>query len=569
VASITVWNRLEPRPRTTSITDSLAARLRDPLWTLTRQWQLGEFRGVDTGSPAFVELAGQCSRFTAWETAGRPSRPLPAAPLEGIAQAEARSPDLTLRVELGQTFETCLADAGVPNVAGAFRAAFPIVPATGASSLDPADRDAAELLQVCRGRALDGVSLLHEVRGSPPAIPAVVRVPSPAVAAVQQALQRFVEWAVPVYGTIGRDDAVAWRPDRLDYAWGVTTEPPAPATFSVRPTKHGDLDWFSFDLRTPGAGDASAQARVGTAFRRSALPTHVRVRGMPNARFWDFERATTDVGDVRPDTRDIAKLLLIDFMLLQGNDWFLVPLEQPVGTACRIETTVVHDVFGDLSIIPRANAPVAGVPSPWTMFSHSLEGIAGGVADVFVVPPTAGSAILSGPVVEEVAFVRDDLSQLVWGIERLIEGAAGSPLRGLERHAAQAGPNLQPAPGPVGALRYRIQSPVPIYWIPFLPILTGDQFGAVLLERSALLSTAPGGALTTIEPAGRILRPTALGATPYRVREEEIPPTGVQLSRMFQRARWTDGSAYLWVARRTSSGTSERTNPLRFDIAAE
>jgi hypothetical protein len=45
----------------------------------------------------------------------------------------------------------------------------------------------------------------------------------------------------------------------------------------------------------------------------------------------DFEQATTDVGDIRADTRDIAKLLFIDFVLLQGNDWFVLPLEQPVG----------------------------------------------------------------------------------------------------------------------------------------------------------------------------------------------------------------------------------------------
>src|SRR5262245_9226546 len=147
MASITVWNRLEPRPRTTAVTESLAACLRDPLWILTRQWQLGEFRGADTGSPAFVELAGRYSRLTAWETDGQPSRALPAAPLEGIAQAEARTPDLALRVELGQIFETCLADTGVANVLGAFRAVFPIAPAT--TALDPADREAAELLQIC------------------------------------------------------------------------------------------------------------------------------------------------------------------------------------------------------------------------------------------------------------------------------------------------------------------------------------------------------------------------------------------------------------------------------------
>jgi hypothetical protein len=93
--------------------------------------------------------------------------------------------------------------------------------------------------------------------------------------------------------------------------------------------------------------------------------------------------------------------------------------------------------------------------------------------------------------------------------------------------------------------------------------------GAVTPERSALLETTTGTAPTPIEAVGRILQPTALGPAPYRVREEEIPPTGLQVSRVIARARWTDGRAYVWVARRTSSGQNERTTPLRFDTACE
>jgi hypothetical protein len=52
MASVTVWNRLEPSPRENSLTEGTAARVRDPLWMLTRQWQLGEFTGEDAGSAA-------------------------------------------------------------------------------------------------------------------------------------------------------------------------------------------------------------------------------------------------------------------------------------------------------------------------------------------------------------------------------------------------------------------------------------------------------------------------------------------------------------------------------------
>ncbi len=51
MASITRWNRLEPRPRARDLNDTLAAKPRDPLWLLTRQWQFGEFHGEDAASP--------------------------------------------------------------------------------------------------------------------------------------------------------------------------------------------------------------------------------------------------------------------------------------------------------------------------------------------------------------------------------------------------------------------------------------------------------------------------------------------------------------------------------------
>src|SRR5690606_33722647 len=49
--SITSWTRLEPRARRDDPAAGLEARVRDPLWLLARQWQLGEFTAEDAGSP--------------------------------------------------------------------------------------------------------------------------------------------------------------------------------------------------------------------------------------------------------------------------------------------------------------------------------------------------------------------------------------------------------------------------------------------------------------------------------------------------------------------------------------
>ena len=62
--SITTWNRLEARPRTTSFDRALRVEVRDPLWMLTKQWQMGEFRGSDAGSPVSAKLQIDTTRLT-------------------------------------------------------------------------------------------------------------------------------------------------------------------------------------------------------------------------------------------------------------------------------------------------------------------------------------------------------------------------------------------------------------------------------------------------------------------------------------------------------------------------
>src|SRR3954471_20389032 len=52
--TITIWNRLEGRPRTVDFSRALRAEVRDSLWMLSRQWQMGEFNGDDAGSPALA-----------------------------------------------------------------------------------------------------------------------------------------------------------------------------------------------------------------------------------------------------------------------------------------------------------------------------------------------------------------------------------------------------------------------------------------------------------------------------------------------------------------------------------
>ncbi len=208
MASLTYWNRLEPRPRSTSIAPSLAARVRDPLWMLTRQWQVGEFKGEDTGSPAFAQASAKLGSILAWRGDDGELHPIMStSPIEDDVEREPFAPGLALRVELGQIATSLLAEEEVPNATiDAFRDAYMITPVSDIELAKQPDQNSARLLRVCGGRALDGVALYEAARASLPGLPAEPAVPGTNKTKVIAALTAFVSWAEKVLGSPGTTD---------------------------------------------------------------------------------------------------------------------------------------------------------------------------------------------------------------------------------------------------------------------------------------------------------------------------------------------------------------------------
>src|SRR6266545_3663754 len=74
--AITRWNRLEGRPRTHDFDRALKAEVRDALWTLSRQWQMGEFRGEDAGSPVTARMCVDTAVIDGFQADGGAVEPL-------------------------------------------------------------------------------------------------------------------------------------------------------------------------------------------------------------------------------------------------------------------------------------------------------------------------------------------------------------------------------------------------------------------------------------------------------------------------------------------------------------
>jgi len=565
MASITYWNRLEPRPVAPSIAASLSARVRDPLWFLTRQWQFGEFQGEDAGSPAFARVDATTIPLTGWRVGNGPVIDLPGGtPFEAVAEREAFTPDLSLRVELSQVFERILrASPGLSAAqAGAVlselrqRMALPEPPAD--------DPDARRLYLVCAGGAIDGVRLYHESRQSPPTLPPEVVLPADTESAVSAAQVAFAGWVHKTLGEIGTTDPETWQPQRLEYAVSLLARADERTALELvaGSSLDGTFDWHAFDLMGSRVSADGLDRRAEAQVQWSVIPSPVRFRGMPNARWWDFEHGATDFGDIRPDRKDLARLVVMDFMLVHGNDWFIIPYDVPVGALCRIDSLVVRDVFGGDTIVARADRAAATSAARWSLFSTTAEHVPGGLADFLLVPPTAAPFMQIGPTLEDVRFLRDELANLVWAVEETIEGGAGNPRPGHERSLSRAAQTTTPATG----LIYRIQTEVPGHWIPFLPVTSDAATGAIVLERGGIPDPA---SAELIPPAGRILRPSALEGQRYQVFEEEVSRAGTRVVRAVCRSRWTDGSTHLWIARRKMAGLGEASSGLLFDGVQE
>src|SRR5947209_17412976 len=207
MASITTWQRLEPRS-TDDIAVGLQGRVHDPLWMLARQWQLGEFKGEDAGSPVLAQVEGEAFELTRYLPGALPAggvgagRPLDVSrePLETLVEKEpvvrgGVAPDLRFAVDAGREFTRRLEAHAV----GKFRAAYLDRYALGASA-DSYDEPALEFLELMAGRAIDGARLYSELNDSlRPAnsvgrLPAAPVIPTADEDAVRKAAESWLGW---------------------------------------------------------------------------------------------------------------------------------------------------------------------------------------------------------------------------------------------------------------------------------------------------------------------------------------------------------------------------------------
>ena len=581
MASTTTWMRLEPRVRNADMNTGLQARIYDPLWLLARQWQFGEFQGEDNGSPAAARWRGEVSRLNRYY-AGAMNGVVEgqrfngdSMPLETIVERERARPNpsdlekLRFAAEAGHQFLRMLEQQTTSkSYRDAFKAKYPFAPLRP-EERSALDADTLSFLELVMPRVPDGRKLYATLSTAlrPPgatrgALPADLTIAAADVAEVTLASLWWLQWYEALISEPADGSNAAWSPERMEYTFSVGTRMASgEKVLTAQEYYSGHTDWHDFNLNV-GASLRGELDPPGSVETQTVVPAPVTYRGMPAARFWEFEDAQVDFGAITAGPEDLARMLLVEFAISYGNDWFVVPVELPVGSLSRTNSLVITNTFGERFLI-RPSADVAGPFASWRMFqlspmAASNLGAAAADASLFLLPPALVKTLESRPI-EEVLFLRDEMANMAWGVERIIESTTERPLNRFEQQRYIVPPASEQTSD---TLVYRLATEVPDYWIPLLPV----QSPAGLRLRRGMLLKADG-SQEPIRARGRILVPDPVSGDGLSIFEEEIPREGIRVTRNYQLTRWQDGSTHLWIGRRKVVGSGEGSSGLQFDTA--
>jgi hypothetical protein len=583
--SLTTWTRLEPQPRDASMERSLQAQVRDPLWLLARQWQVGEFLGDDAGSPIHATIAAEMRTITTYRPGLNPASTVPidpALPIEVHVERELVTLEMRGSAQQGLYFENLIRQSSVATpeaVIAAFRTSFPIA----ATSPDPtyAPPDALRFRSIAAGRVTDGEALYASARavaaGQTPTIPLPAAASNPGMAAV---ISSFLAFRGSLFSEPTTDNP--WQSQNLDYEFALGS-PGTDETITLEAPEFpgGHLDWYSFSLdeTVPAGTQAPTEAQAPPATQTPPaqvstttfdfLPNQVVFRGMPDSRWWNFEDAVTDFGQLDVEHVDLAKLLVMEFALVYGNDWFWVPIPiqvgisgsdpTPRGTLSRITNLVITDTFGVRTLIrPSEQTQVNANEAPWSMFKVSGEDIR---SDFIMMAPTLGVTDDADPL-EEVLFLRDDMAAMAWAIEHRLPSELDSATDAYALYQQRLKDNPLPAPPPIvaggPAITYTLETPPPDNWIPMVPVLSPAN--ELYLRRGTMEVPTQDGFIK-LQARGAILEPQH----PFFVTDRAVPRSGTQVDRYFRYTRSSDGTIFVWLARRSGQGRGSGWSGLRFD----
>ena len=575
---IVAYNRLEARPRTLDFTRSLRAEVRDPLWMLTRQWQFGEFEGEDAASPVTSRIAYHHQSLDRVAFEGNQAFDFNAHQMPLETRVERETIPLTVRersngelyndvlfaVQWGKKFLRLLKDAGLGSDYDLYLNQFPIRVLPPDPAIDEQrslqDSEAQQIRAAVANYIADGVAIWRSVEGGThdPWLDTQLGSAKPALKAIAATFAASCSAQISRLFTQPESSIdTAWLKNHLEYQVAVGGVPVDQSQLVLFAEQYhqGHLDWYSFDVvqNRRLARDPEPKPVVESEQVESFLPSPVRFKGQPQPRFWEMEETQTDFGKIETSTTGLLHLMLAEFGLIYSNDWFMLPHPMEINTVCEIRGILVDDTFGRHTFIRPAGRGAETDWQRWAMFHHTEMERRWSANSRFYLVPAVGKVLESAPL-ERVNFMRDEMANMVWGVEAIVPSQVGMGMSGNEAVRTTETSEPPTTTDENIKIRYVLGTTVPKNWIPFIPVHAEGSVSEIRLQRARMAGGEP--------PRGWLLREPG---SPYFIEEEEVPRSGVYIERSWQRTRWIGGQTFIWVGRRKFAGRGEGWSQLVFD----
>ena len=603
--------KIETRARKADYSDALSFEISDPLWALGRQWQFGRFQGNNCGSAVQTKIIvqkgyilcalnkhGKENLLFPWEY-GEPAEKDKLPPLEYEVEKRPRKIDLYARIESAQHFLGMKAVLKEKDaILMALVTAFPLDPIVpeNADSLEKtfiqANTKLDKFYRYYKNRCFDGYKL-YLASGIPSSLNQK---------RMNNALKEYREWFRKKYLPDEASDQY-WNDKKLGYEVALYA---ADDTYIAADYHTGRLSWYSFDHMWGTERGFNAPSVYETL---TAIPTSATFPAAPNRRLWEFENRRVQFNDWRnEDTTALASSVILQYTMMYSNDWMIVPVETEVGTVLRVIEIEITDSFGRTFKI-RDSAEKAdsrkrdyrdknnSFINQWAMFSNA--DLHTYFSDNFdsdcglLCPPTL-QRVEQGAPVEEVQFLRDEMANMVWGIEERVSDGCGGSLDSRshsekviaiidEKRRVDDSDVIRPKDADYSFL---IENRVPLHWIPFIPEKVPprketdvNELGLLETERNEVAGrdiVFRRGRMPIwydddyrpVLPSSQLLavKKDKDGKTiPRYIYEEEIQGYGTKVGLYPQRTRWFNGASFTWLGYEKKISGTQANSGLMFD----
>lgn len=595
--------REDVNKRNKDYNNALSMQPFDPLWMLTRQWQFGRFQGNDCGSPVKVKVHAikkkirDADQSTAPQgTSGKNEEDVsPKTPLE--YEVEKVNYEITpyIRVESAMFLKKMLVRAKLQNVVSQLEKEY-VLPNFVKNPWNKANSDedslALEKLKAQKNKALkkfcdlfgkrsfDGYEVYLKMVSSKLNI-SLAQTEESSFKKIQST---YVSWFKRKF--LPNDDLnkSCWNSQKLAYEVSMHE---GNVDYTTDQYASGTLSWYSFDaLEDP---NASKDKLKRTSIEKDLIyiPTPAKIPGSPSQRLWEFENRKVTMGNDSVAPEYIASALVMQYISTYSNDWMITPLETETGTVLDVRSIEVFNTFNEVETINISaedldhNDPKVGPTDRWCLFGSSRPD-AYGVRDFssnkgLLFPPTVVRCEESAPV-EEVQFLRDEMANMLWGVETKINDGCGGFMDGqtlsdaVFREVDKQRKDDKNAKEVDAKYSLLIQNRVPLNWIPFIPEQLENGRDIVFRRgRMPIYYKTPddkdNDGYKSVRPSTNLLAVERNGKTvkPFYINEEEVGGYGIKVTKTAQRTRWFMGESFNWIGNRKIISEYQANSGLMFD----